>query len=93
MRGERIEQAEVQPRYDIPGDRRWAVREESVGEICSAKKIPGLLQCAASYIAEPVRAATPAFDRSPPWPRGDHRRFAGITWCARRDLNPQPSDP
>ena len=48
MRGERIEQAEVQPRYDIPGDRRWAVREESVGEICSAKKIPGLLQCAAS---------------------------------------------
>lgn len=62
MRGEQIERAEVQPRYGIPGDRGWAVREESVGEIRSAKKIPALLQCAASYLAEPVGSDTPAVE-------------------------------
>jgi len=62
MRGERIEQAAVQARYGIPGDRGWAVREEAVGEIRSAKKLPALLQCAASYLAEPVDESTPVVE-------------------------------
>jgi uncharacterized protein len=62
MRGEQIDRADVQARYGIPGDRGWAVREESVPEIRSAKKIAALLQCAASYIAEPAGAGTPAVE-------------------------------
>jgi uncharacterized protein YcbX len=33
----------------IPGDRIWAVRDLEVGEITSAKRLPGLLRCAAQY--------------------------------------------
>ena len=62
MRGERIDRADVQARYGIPGDRGWALREESVQEIRGAKQIPALLQCAASYLVEPVGEDTPAVE-------------------------------
>jgi uncharacterized protein YcbX len=62
VRGEQIDCADVQADYGVPGDRGWAVREESVGEIRSAKKIPTLLQFAARYVDEPSGAATPTVE-------------------------------
>jgi uncharacterized protein YcbX len=59
MRGERVDQAVVHAGIGIAGDRGWAVRDEAVGEIRSAKRLPALLQCAARYVDEPIGAATP----------------------------------
>lgn len=59
MRGERVEQAVVHHDIGISGDRGWAVRDEGVGEIRSAKRLASLLQCAARYVDEPVGATTP----------------------------------
>jgi uncharacterized protein YcbX len=59
MRGEPIQRATVTPRYGIAGDRGWAVRDETVGEIRSAKRLGALLQCAARYVVEPVSLDTP----------------------------------
>ncbi len=62
MRGEQIDRADVHPHYGLAGDRGWAAREESVGEIRSAKKIPTLLQFAARYVDEPEGALTPTVE-------------------------------
>jgi uncharacterized protein len=59
MRGERMEGVDVVRTYGIPGDRGWAVRDETSGEIRGAKKISGLVQCAARYVHEPVGSQTP----------------------------------
>lgn len=59
MRGERVDEVAVHAGIGIAGDRGWAVRDETVGEIRSAKRLPALLQCAARYVAEPVGVATP----------------------------------
>ncbi len=59
MRGERVDEAVVHAGIGIAGDRGWAVRDETVGEIRSAKRVPALLQCAARYVTEPVGADTP----------------------------------
>lgn len=40
----------------IAGDRGWAVRDREVDETRSARQIPRLLQCAASYSEEPTAA-------------------------------------
>jgi uncharacterized protein YcbX len=40
-------------RLGIPGDRGWALRDESVGEIRGGKKLPFLMQCTARYLDEP----------------------------------------
>jgi len=52
MGGERLQTARV-GLSGIVGDRGWAVRDEEVGEIASAKRLPELLQCAARYLEEP----------------------------------------
>jgi uncharacterized protein YcbX len=57
--GERIPRAEVLHTIGIPGDRGYALRDDRVGEIRSAKQIPSLLRCSARYLEEPVRDATP----------------------------------
>lgn len=63
MRGERLEHAvEVGSGFGVAGDRGWAVRVESVGEIQGAKKIAGLLGCAAHYLDEPIGDSTPAVE-------------------------------
>jgi uncharacterized protein YcbX len=59
MRGERVEHVAVHRGIGIAGDRGWAVRDEGIGEIRSAKRLATLLQCAARYVHEPVGAATP----------------------------------
>ena len=55
MIGERVASSAL-GKGGIPGDRAWAVRDEKVGAIRGAKKIPALMKLAACYPAEP-RAA------------------------------------
>lgn len=59
MRGERLGSTDVVCSYGIAGDRGWAVRDETVGEIRGAKKIGALVQLAARYLAPPAGSATP----------------------------------
>jgi uncharacterized protein YcbX len=60
MQGERLDRAtHVGTGLGIVGDRGWAVRAESVGEIQGGKKIATLLQCAARYVEEPIGGSSP----------------------------------
>jgi uncharacterized protein YcbX len=60
MGGELLERVRLEA-GGIPGDRGWAVRDEEKGGIRGAKKIPGLMQCRARYLAPPtVERAGPA---------------------------------
>jgi uncharacterized protein YcbX len=58
MGGERLRRCEIGPR-GIPGDRGWALRDETAGEIRGAKKLPELLRCAARYVEEPGGGSIP----------------------------------
>ena len=53
MAGEKLPACKVGPR-GIPGDRAWAVRDETTGEITNGKRIPLLMQCRASYRRPPA---------------------------------------
>jgi uncharacterized protein YcbX len=61
MAGESLPSATL-ARGGIVGDRGWAARDETVGEIRGAKKLPALLQCRARYVAEPTTESTPAVE-------------------------------
>ncbi|MDX2170733.1 MAG: MOSC domain-containing protein [Deltaproteobacteria bacterium] len=56
MGGESLQSAAFGP-LGIPGDRGWALRDETAGEIRGAKKMPLLMRCRARYDAEPVEGA------------------------------------
>lgn len=56
MAGERLETAALTWR-GIPGDRGWAVYDESRGGITGAKRLPLLRACRARYASEPVSGA------------------------------------
>lgn len=58
MAGEQLDEARIGSK-GIPGDRGWAVRDETAKEIRGAKKIPGLLQCRARYVEEPGEERIP----------------------------------
>jgi uncharacterized protein YcbX len=58
MGGERLERCTLGAR-GIPGDRGWALRDETAGEIRGAKKLPQLLQCHARYLEEPAEGRIP----------------------------------
>jgi uncharacterized protein YcbX len=58
MGGERLESALLTWR-GIPGDRGWAVYDESRGGITGAKRLPPLRACRARYPVEPVPGAAP----------------------------------
>jgi MOSC domain-containing protein len=58
MGGERLESAAVAG-GGIVGDRGWATRDETVGEIRGAKKLPALLGCTARYLEEPAPGRIP----------------------------------
>ena len=53
MGGERVERSLLDGN-GIAGDRGWAVRDSEADETRSARQIPRLLQCAASYVEEPT---------------------------------------
>jgi uncharacterized protein YcbX len=53
MAGETLQKCYLGPR-GIPGDRGWAVRDETAGEIRGAKKLPTLMRCRAAYMSEPT---------------------------------------
>lgn len=58
MQGEALQEAEV--REDgVSGDRAWAVRDERIGEITSAKRSPRLLQCSAQLTERGIEVALP----------------------------------
>jgi uncharacterized protein YcbX len=58
MAGERMQRANVGT-MGIHGDRGWAIRDEKVGEIRNARKLPALLHCSAVYLREPSGSDTP----------------------------------
>ena len=53
MAGEKLAACEVGSK-GIPGDRGWAVRDETRGEITNGKRIPLLMQCSATYRSAPA---------------------------------------
>jgi MOSC domain-containing protein len=53
MVGEKLSACEVGSK-GIPGDRGWAVRDETRGEITNGKRIPLLMQCSAIYRSAPA---------------------------------------
>jgi uncharacterized protein YcbX len=61
MNGQRLDDCAVGI-LGLPGDRGWALRDESTNEITNGKRIPLLLQCAAIYRAEPVNGTIPHVD-------------------------------
>jgi uncharacterized protein YcbX len=61
MQGERLHASEVGAQ-GLRGDRGWAVRDETAGEIRGAKKLPALLRCVARYRTEPDGARVPPVD-------------------------------
>jgi hypothetical protein len=58
-RGERLEACRI-GRKGVAGDRGWAVRDDTVGEVQSGRQIPKLLQCSSRYKTEPVDEPWPA---------------------------------
>ena len=58
MAGERLAHAQVGAQ-GLWGDRGWAIRDETTGEIHNAKRHPILLQCAATYRTEPGADSIP----------------------------------
>lgn len=63
MAGERLTECFVRF-LGIPGDRGWALRDETSNEITNGKRIPLLMQCTARYQEEPTNPGTPPAQRS-----------------------------
>jgi uncharacterized protein YcbX len=59
MAGERLDHCTLGP-LGLTGDRGWALRDETVGEIRGAKKLHGLMMCGARYLDEPTDDRIPA---------------------------------
>ena len=54
MAGELIQQADIE-KLGLVADRCWAIRDEEKSETSSVRKLPTLLQCKATYDAEPTK--------------------------------------
>ena len=61
MAGEQLDTCTVGVR-GIPGDRGWALRDETTGEITNGKHFPLLMQCAARYRERPADGSIPHVD-------------------------------
>lgn len=60
MAGQTLSQAKVSER-GIPGDRAWAIKDETRGGFKTGKRYPALMSCAARFVEEPTdtnRSAT-----------------------------------
>ena len=56
MAGEQLDACTV-GRRGIPGDRGWAVRDETAGKLATGSRHPLLMQCAARYREQPTNGA------------------------------------
>ena len=56
MAGEQLSSCTVGVR-GIPGDRRWAIRDETAGKLATGSRHPLLMQCAARYREEPTNGS------------------------------------
>jgi len=65
MAGENLDECAV-GLLGIPGDRGWALRDETTGEITNAKNLPLLMQCAARYREAPRPDFIPQVDMTFP---------------------------
>ena len=65
MAGEKVTECSIRS-LGIPGDRGWAIRDETAREITNGKRIPLLMQCAARYQEEPTNERIPHVDISLP---------------------------
>ena len=61
MAGERLETCTVGER-GIPGDRGWAIHDETAGRLATGSRFPLLMQCAARYREPPVNGFIPHVD-------------------------------
>src|SRR5215203_4859870 len=61
MAGEQLETCTVGER-GIPGDRGWAIRDETAGKLATGSRFPLLMQCAARYREQPVNGSIPHVD-------------------------------
>ena len=61
MAGEQLETCTVGMR-GIPGDRGWAVRDETAGRLATGSRFPLLMQCSARYREPPVNGVVPHVD-------------------------------
>jgi len=61
MAGEQLDSTTVES-LGIPGDRGWALRDETTGEITNGKRFPLLMQCAARYRTDPEGSTIPPAD-------------------------------
>lgn len=65
MAGEQLEACTVGMR-GIPGDRGWAIRDETTGGLTTASRFPLLMQCSARYREPPVNGFIPHADMQLP---------------------------
>jgi MOSC domain-containing protein len=65
MAGERLEQCSVGT-LGIPGDRGWAIRDDTTHEITNGKNFPVLMRCSARYREAPASGFIPQVDISFP---------------------------
>jgi uncharacterized protein YcbX len=61
MAGEPLDECTVGA-MGIPGDRGWAIRDDSSGEITNGKNFPVLMQCAVRYRQPPAQDFIPQVD-------------------------------
>ena len=61
MAGEQLETCTAGMR-GIPGDRGWAVRDETAGKLATGSRFPLLMQCSARYREPPVNGLIPHVD-------------------------------
>lgn len=61
MAGEKLTECAIRS-LGIPGDRGWALRDETAREITNGKRIPLLMQCTAQYQREPTTERIPHVD-------------------------------
>jgi uncharacterized protein YcbX len=59
MAGEQLDRSLV-GLAGVHGDRGWALRDQTAGEVRGAKKWPVLLQCSTRYREPPTAATIPA---------------------------------
>ncbi|HEY2776255.1 MAG TPA: MOSC N-terminal beta barrel domain-containing protein [Candidatus Binatia bacterium] len=61
MGGEKLDRCSIGS-LGIPGDRGWALRDDTLGEIRGARRMPVLMKCSARYRKPPTESEIPHVD-------------------------------